>query len=249
MITVHLRSKMADVFTLEEKAMESLVQLMQAARECRAKYDAARLPIPDRLRRFLEEPSPTEPKTQPKITIPPPPHPPRPEQWQGDWIWVPVTEVNPTALVRGVLRGATDGLTPKEIGERIAAMGVEFNKGSVANIGTRLASEGEIERESGQWRATEPAKCPVLLDGYAWGPRDVFERQEVAAYRRLCLLHLLNVHPGGMQAAQIVNTFAQCDWLLDTPMNKDLVKEDLIALQADGRVKRVGGGSNKWRAA
>lgn len=240
---------MADRFVLKQQAYESFWRMMQAARDCRAAFDAAHEPLPDLLRGFLGEVAvhPENPDG-PFVVVPPIEAPARPPEFQTDWIWVPIQYMTPTSLVGGVLRGAGgQPKSPGEIVEAIEELGVSANRGSIANIGTRLATSGEIAREGGSWTAITPEKFPVLCQRNAWGPPSVFDKVEVAAHRRLCILHVLRVHHDGLQVLQITRTLEKCDWMR-APLDKDLVKTDLQVLQSEQRAKRIGH-SGKWRAA
>lgn len=239
---------MSDRFNLESKAFSSLGALMQQAAECRSLFEAARLPLPEPLRRMLGDQSPEPSAPVAKMTLLPPEHPPRPAHWESSWIWLAVSSLTATSLVCGLLREAKAPLSPKEILAKCEEMGIDAVKGSIANIGTRLSAGAspKISRGNGAWALVDPSRAPVLHAGHAWGPPEIFDKQELAAHRRDGVIHLLKASDDGYQIVQITKILRQCDWV-HAPVTKDLIKVDLQMLQADGKAKRVGN-SGKWRA-
>jgi hypothetical protein len=245
----HAEYTVADRFNLEIKAFNALRDLMQQAAECRSLFESARLPMPDPLRRILgaeDEVDATE-KSE-RIVVPPPKMPARPPGWQSDWIWLPTPKLTAQSAVCAVLGAATGPLSPNDIIERCGALGVDVVKGSVMNIGTRLAGgkDPTIRRNDGQWSLLAAHKVPVLHDEHAWGAPSVFDKQELAAHRRQAVLHLLKLNSDGLQIVQITKALRECEWMR-APITKDLVKVDVQLLQQDGQAKRVGN-SGKWKA-
>jgi hypothetical protein len=240
---------MTDRFILESRAIASLTALMEQAATCRSLFEVAGMALPDPLRRMLGDEAATKAPSQGVIVVPPPPSPPRPPTWESDWIWLPIASLTPTTLVCALLRQAKAPLSPKQIMEGLEKLGVDAVKGSVANIGTRLSTgqHPKITRGTGTWGLVDPTLAPVLHDGYAWGPPASFDKQELAAHRRIGVMHLLRAHPDGLQIMQITQMLRKCAWM-QAPLTKDLIKADLPVLQSDGLAKRVGGGSGKWRA-
>jgi hypothetical protein len=237
----------ADRFALEARAYESFASLMQAGKECRALFDAARVPLPEPLRRFLGEGQIAEKSGESRVVVPPPELPPRPTDWQADWIWVPTSQMTPTNVVRGILRASVVPMRPREILERLSAHAVACNPGSLANIGTRLDKDETISRNDGAWSLLKRDRCAVLHEGNAWGEPLVFDAHELAAHRRLGILHVLKVHADGLQVVQLTRALESCDWLR-APVSKDLVKMDLLELQKAQKARRMAGHSGKWRA-
>jgi hypothetical protein len=235
---------MVDRFALEGKAYTSFAALMQSAQECRGLFEAARIQVPERLQRFLGESDAPE-KAPLRVTVPPPEQPPMPPQWKPGWIWVPARDMTASHLVLAILRSATAPMTPTQIREAVLGYGVELSKGTLANIGTRF--DGQLIARSGDgWILITRDLAPVLEDSVAWGDPSVFDKQEVAAHRRLGILHVLKAHGYGLQVVQLVRTLSECEWI-KAPVTKDLVKVDLQELQKAGFVRRVGN-SGKWEA-
>ncbi|XYI02922.1 hypothetical protein ACMHYB_25480 [Sorangium sp. So ce1128] len=237
-------------FMKEMAAVQSLTRLLQAADECRRAHDAAGMKYPEPLRRMLgeeEEPRAGDNGRQ-RIIVPAPPRPPAPPEADDDWIWVEIDDMKATNLTLGVLRGAQEPMSPSAISEALGQMGATVSRGTIGNVGTRLFGS-LIERRDDGWVLVEGAPAPILFDGFAWGPPSLFEATELASHRRMGIVHLLRVQPDGMQMMQIANALAEsCPWN-KAPVNKDLVKADLEALDELGRAKRMAGHSGKWRAA
>ena len=240
----------ADVsrFEKEMEAVQSLARLYDAARACKNAHQGAGLKLPESLVRFFGEEEPPR-KTEhkhPKMTIPPPPRPPAPPEAGDDWIWIEVPRMKATGLVLGTLRSAEGSLQVTEIFEAVQRHNPAINKGTIANIGTRLSASKQIKRDSEGWSLTPGTPAPIFYDGYAWGPVDMFEVQELAAHRRAGILHLLRTVSDGMQIMQITNTLAEsCPWNR-APVAKDIVKVDMAILRSEGLARKMVGHSGKW---
>ncbi|WP_155798659.1 hypothetical protein [Sorangium cellulosum] len=237
-------------FMKEMAAAQSLTRLLDAAEECLRAHDAAGMKYPEPLLRMLgEEEAPRGgEKGRQCLVIPAPQRPPAPPEADDGWIWVEITAMKASNLTLGVLRGARKPMTPSEISEALGLIGVEVSRGTIGNIGTRLFGS-HIRRLDDGWVLVEGATSPVLFQGFAWGPHTIFEATELAAHRRAGIVHLLRVQPDGMQMMQIAHTLAEsCPWN-KAPVNKDLVKADMEALDELGLAKRMAGNSGKWRAA
>lgn len=230
---------------LEEKAIAAYKRAIDAIRECHVAYENARIAVPDRVLRFLGDPDAVVSDGS-GIAIPQaPPSPQRPPEVRPSWLWLPVDRVTPTTLARAILRREGRALKPADIAaEANALRSKPVSRGVLANIGTRLDSEGRIARTSDGWELREP-DAAVLYEGHLWGPREAFDSYDLAEHRRMGIVHLLETSPGGLQVMQIARTLERCDWI-HAPCSKDLVKTDLQTLDDEGRAKRVGN-SGKWR--
>jgi len=228
--------------------MQSLLSLMEAARECRRLYDAANMNVPEPLARLLgEEPSPSASTgAKPRLIVPPPERPSAPAEYRDDWIWIPLSAATATTLVLGVLRGATVPMAAKEVVARVQRVRPDAVGGTIANIGTRLSST-VLRRTDQGWSLEDSSRAPVLFGDFAWGSPDVFGKQELAAHRRQTILHVLRVNPDGLQTTQLLKMLGRCPWLR-APVTKDLVKIDMEELQGDGQVRRIGN-TRKWALA
>lgn len=232
---------------LEMKAMEAYRQAIVAVRTARSAYEAAGMTVPDRVLAFLGEAPAPAAISEAKLVIPAPQPPPRPPEAGPRWLWVRASEMTVVGLVKAVLRASGQAMPRESVLAEVQRIRAETNSGSVANVGTRLAEDGVIQRGSGGWSLRDPSTAPVLYEGYGWGELGMLESYEVAAYRRACLLHVLRLQQDGLQPAQLLKQMEQCSWLL-TQVSKDLVKMDLETLDGLGKAKRVGGGSGKWKA-
>jgi hypothetical protein len=163
---------------------------------------------------------------------------------------VPVNEMTTENLVRAVLLEAPTPLRPKEINDRLGELRVKYNPGSIANIGTRLAMNGVIDRTNGAWKLVKRNDCPVLHEGMAWGNLSAFDVHELAAHRRLAISHVLRAHHDGLQVVQLVRVLENCDWF-NFSINKGVVKIDLQEMQkaVPQLARKMAGHSGKWEAA
>lgn len=230
----------------EAKALESLNRLLRLVDECRALFDEAGMDYPAPLKRLLNvEGRKSATAASHTVHIDPPTTPHRPAGVSSTWIYVPIPSLAAQTFVLGVLRDADEPMSAKEITDAARARGLTVSTGSVANVGTRFEAKGWIERIKGQgWLLTDGSVAPVLSGDYAWGPSEIFTRQELAARRREMILYVLDHFPEGLQNLQILARLESCDWL-GTPVTKDLVKADMDELQREGMVRRRGN-SKKW---
>lgn len=239
-----------DPIELETTAMDAYKRAVAAMREVLVAYGNAGMTVPDRVRRFFDDDAKSKEQKEPQIIIPAPPSPQRPPQARPDWMWLPIDEVQPTTLVRAVLRAANEPLQPRVVVSRINELrspDKHASNGTVANIGTRLFNEGVITRGDAGWAIAPEAVAPVILDGHAWGPASAFQEYDLAAHRRNGIVHVLKLHKDdGLQIVQITKRLTGLDWL-HAPVSTDVVKTDLQTLEAEQRAKRVGN-SGKWRA-
>ena len=155
-----------------------------------------------------------------------------------------VEEASPQTLVLAFL-GEGKPLEPKELAERVkGVLKDRVNAGSVYNIGPRLDGK-KIRRGDRGWELIKGQRAPVLHKGHIWAPPDILSAHDLAAFRRMAVEHLLGSRPGGMKTAEIHKVLARADWL-KTPISKDLIDDDLEALETAGRVRRAGR-AKRWK--
>jgi hypothetical protein len=119
------------------------------------------------------------------------------------------------------------------------------NQGSIYNIGPRLESQGLIERAAAGWRLLDISRAPILTDTVAWGPHQgIFNKHEVAAHRRIAIMHLLESSSDGLQTMQITRHLKTWDFC-KAPVDKDLVKWDITCLRKGKLVRQIGN-TRKW---
>lgn len=237
-------------FSKERKAFSALNALLDAADECRRLYEDAGLPLPQPLARLfgLMDTKADNEDRQQVFQITPPQRPAAPLGADETWIYVPVADALPTSLVLAVLAAEKQAMPPSLLIERIQKYRDDVNKGSIANIGSRLDAEGAICRDDGHWMLSGTRQVPVIAGAHIWGPAGAFQKQELAAHRRVLVEHVLRSCPDGLQIAQLTRTLQEsCPWIRpEIPLNKDQVKADIMDLAERGIVKRVGG-SGKWK--
>jgi hypothetical protein len=236
---------------LEEELDGKYRDLIGRVRSLRSDYEAAGMAVPPRVMLFLHgEASPEKAAAEgPTMTIQPPAPPLLPPEASDSWIWIPVGQLAPLTLVRGVLRRAEQPLPREAVVEAVTKVKPGVNPGSIANIGTRLSEQGVITRSEAGWQLVNPESAPVLYRDHAWGKSGmVFEPVDLANQRRNCVIHLLTAVSGGLQVIQIVKFLENKPWV-HGPVTKDLIKTDMQTLMDEGRATRVGGGTKKWRIA
>lgn len=233
-----------DRISRELAAYEAFSKWMKDGESVRQLFAEAGVPLPPRLIQFLGG---AGAGSDERIIIPPPSSPKRPSGIDPKWIWVPTAGLLTKNLVLGVLRAAGTSMTPTAVIQAAVKTygGTIANNGSVMNLGKPLEADGTISRSEHGWLLRREGRAPMLIHEFAWGPIEIFTSHEVAAHRRQLIVHVLKMHPSGLQQAQLVSALASCDWLNGVPVNKDLVKLDIDALAKEQRIRRVGA-TSKW---
>lgn len=240
-------------FTKEYEALTDLTRLMAEAVLCKRRFEEAGLPIPRPLAVLLDveaPPAESRPSQPPAIIVevPPLPRPRRsPRRSSAQWLYLPIEEAQETSLVLAVLT-TNMPVAPLQVVEMVQAVRPQVNKGTIANVGSRLAQEEIICRDENGWRLKDEHRSLEIIDDYIWGPPSAFQKQELAAYRRMAILHVLRSISGGLQTSQITQALEKhCPWFDDDtiPVTKFLVKADMEALAERKLVKKIGG-TKKW---
>ena len=232
-------------FDAELKAQEALLQLMQDAKEVARLFKAAGLDTPNPLERLFGT---TEKRTRGRghqqfdISSFEPPN--KPAEAQADWIWVDVPELTTATLALAVLREAGGGpMTASRICDSASRYQPNLNRTSLMNVGPRLDGK-VIKRTPEGWILDDPTKAALIFEARAWGPIDVFLMQDITSFRRSIIRHILQALPSGLMAMQILDQLKKFDYY-KFPLNKELVQDDLEAMQTQTAVKRIGN-SRKW---
>jgi hypothetical protein len=237
-----------DRITAEFEASSSLTTLLQLARECKQKHESAGLPLPPPLQRLFgtQDGNGTIGK-QPVITIPPISRLHVPDGVTEEWISIAASDATPTTVALGILRGAQEPMSARELGERVVAILPEVSPGSVYNLAARLAAEKVLDRaDDGTLSLIDRNDAPILDAGFIWGVPAKLAKQDVAAHRREVILHILGMETSGLQIVQLVAKLDSCRHWMKAPANKDLVKDDIAFLSRSRKISTVGH-SRKWR--
>jgi hypothetical protein len=229
----------------EREAVKSLMDLYDLAKRCQQLHEAASLPVPDPLKRFLgmSDHQGTGTATKREASVEPPFHQPPPEA-EGDWVSIPVAEASVSSVALAILRQA-GMMRARDLNEAVLAILPEATAGSVANMGTRLQGT-VIDRTEDGWKLLDTEAAGIITDDRLWGPISVFGVHDIAAHRREAILHILSTYPTGLQIVQIVEQLRKCSWV-HAPVNKDLLKADMEVLQRQDKARRRGN-SKKWEA-
>lgn len=232
-------------FKSELLAYESFTRLLRQAEECADAFRQASIDVPAALKRLLADESENgdEPKELQLSLIPPVRREQTPIEAGRDWISISVGDCTPTSVTLAVLKEANRPMRARDVSERVLQHLPQATYGTIANLATRLAGS-QIQRTDDGWTLLRPESAPVLCNGYLWGPPTVFSKQEIAAHRREALCMVLQTFPTGLQIVQIVDQLKSLGWV-QAPINKDLLKEDVAVLSAQGKISKRGN-SGKW---
>ena len=231
---------MSNNLNAEMEATLKLAEFLDMAKKCEQLYTRANMALPEPLKRVLGV---NGTGTSTRVVIPAPQSPRAPLEAQSDWIWILVKDATATSIVLAILRAAKEPVKAKDVATCVTGILPNALSGSIFNVGTRLDGK-KIRRTDEGWVLLRPEYGGVIVDGYLWGPADVFQKTELATHRREAIIHLLNSFEGGLQTRQIVEQLHRCTWV-HAPINKDLLKADLEILDEKGLIKRRGN-SKKW---
>jgi hypothetical protein len=231
-----------DRLNVEQRAMRSLLELMESGEECRKLFERANMALPEPLKRFLGiSDNSGAPVSQ--VVIPPLEKSPRPPEARADWVWIHQNAATPSVLVPAILRGESP-MRARDVIEHIQAFQPKVSRGTINNVGTRLDNEDVIGRSEEGWWLADPDKGAVLFQEHVWGPAEVFGKPELAAHRREAIVHLLRLMRGGLQMSQILEQLKTCTWM-KAPISKELIQDDVELLAEQNRIRRRGN-SRKW---
>lgn len=228
----------------EQAAVQGLLELLEKAQECRQLYERAGMALPEPLKRLLSSGTEQAGPSSGTVQIPLMRRTRRPREAEADWVSIPLEDASPQSVVLAVLRNEGGPIRAKEVIRRVQDHLPDVPKGSIANIGTRLDEGNLIARSSTGWELIAPEEAGIILDEYLWAPASILSPQELAAYRREVVLHLLSMTQVGSAATQIEEQLRNCDWL-EVDVNKDLVKSDLKHLASTKKIRRRGN-TRKW---
>jgi hypothetical protein len=236
---------MNDQYQTELRAYEAHRKLMEDAAAVRRLFEEAGMAVPPSLLRLFSEDGATRQRKPPSMSLRHPDSPAKPIECGADCIWIPLKDLYPQTVVLGILR-RSDGFVPlADVLEGVSKIcGDGINTGSIYNTGPRLEEQGLIERGEAGWRLLDKDKAPILTEDAAWGLARVFNKHEIAAHRRIALLHLLEASTDGLQIMQITRTLETWDFCR-APVDKDLIKGDIASLRKDKRIKQIGN-TRKW---
>lgn len=216
----------------------------------RARADAAPLPVgkpnkgpaPRKTARAQVSGGKEAAQKVPHGTVPPLPEV-RPRGVPSDWISIPLADATMQTLVLATLRAAGRAMAPKEIEAAIKGKGHSTSLGSITNIGGRIEA---IQRGPSGWTLKASDKAPVISEDSLWGPPSVLTSPELAARRRLAILHALrSLNADGVTAGELLTALGQCAWLR-CPLSKDVLKADLENLSSGSSPRLVRDGKT-WR--
>jgi hypothetical protein len=234
---------MAREFKLTSEAYQKFAQVLADLEASKKLFEQAGEPLPEQLREFFGVNRSNGRSSESAVSIPYPRRKSHPVEATDDWISVELSELSATSLVLAVLRAAAKPVIAKDVIEMVTEINPHIPRGSIHNIGTRLGGK-LINRTDDGWSLIDPSKAGIISDGYLWGPKDIFDKTEIAAHRREAILCILKGFQSGLQTVQIVDQLRGTKWM-QAPASKDLVKGDMDLLEAHNRVRRISN-SRKW---
>jgi hypothetical protein len=211
-------------------ALRSLGDLWEKVQEVDLCFREAGLPRPEEIARFFGEA-----ETEDKFDLPPLPMPPKPPEYVDGWVFVAASEVTPSHLIFGILRGSRTPLQPAQIHQRLSALIKDVTIETVLKVGRR--DTDTIDKGHYGWKLADPSSAPVLFEGFAWAPPEVFTSQELASYRRMVVKHALKSIGKGVTVIQMVRSLTDFpDFKL--PVTRDSIGGDFAALEREGIVEQ-----------
>lgn len=226
-----------DFFSNQEKAAQSVINLIAAIRECKSVHDNAGLGYPDILARIVAPHNALPSRVEEGMNET------RPDGVGVDWVWIKVREAYSTTLALAVLRILGSPSPPNQLTAKVTEMRPDLSTGSIYNLGVRLEGKS-ITRSNEGWSLIDESKAPVLDGDTIWSPQESLSSHEIAAIRRRAIKELLTEYSAGLEAVQILERLLK-HTSLKAPVNKDLVKSDLEKMFSEGDIRRRGN-TRKW---
>lgn len=225
----------------EERLYKAFLEWLDSGKKLWVGFEQEGMPVPVTLKRALTDINQGSTNKQVRRTpMRKPDRPESPPQASDDWLWLNLQDTSLRTIVLAILNEGK-AVPVKEIINRIKEIFPDANEGSVYNIG---AQEKKIQRTDQGWELKKATEAPVLYKEYVWGAANVFQKQDLAAFRRMAVRYLLATSPDGLQIMQVYRQLKGTDWL-KTPLSKDLVKDDLLLMKEQRMVKTLGN-SKKW---
>ncbi len=232
---------MSDHLERTLRAMKSFEKLVEDARTVRLQFQDADMDVPKPLALLLGETG----RERGSVWRGPQP-PKRPTRAKEHWLWADAKSLVPFELAPAILRREKRHIPASEIvGIILSEFLPNQNTTSILNTGPRLEAQGIIKRFDDGWHLLDASKAPYLYEGVAWGPAEVFQSQTVAAFRRMLILDLLKVMPGGLMTMQILEHLKTSGLVRGPVPTKELTMDDMEVLERENKVRRVGN-AKKW---
>jgi len=219
----------------EAKIFKTFIDWLEQGKKICLMFEQSGIPVPAELVRAFKN----EKHVASALIIARPERPEAPATAESDWFWIDAKEVVLNTLVAAILNEG-DAVTSKELINRIKMIGHDAKEGSIYNVGS---NDNRIIKAKDGWMLRNGIKAPILHKRHVWGRKDVFQKQDLASFRRMAIRHLLTMSDGGLQIMQIFKQLQNVTWL-NTPLSKDLVKADLFVMEKESKVRRKG--SRKW---
>ncbi|MFA6003069.1 MAG: hypothetical protein WC881_03280 [Elusimicrobiota bacterium] len=223
----------------EEETFQEFLAWMAMGRQIKAKFDAHGFQQPAALSGALGS---GHAQASPKfVRISPPARPESPPNAQIDWIWIPANRAMVRTVVLAILNEGKI-ITIKALINRVKNILPRSSAGTVYNIGAQLT--GKIEKGDNGWSLKKGELAPYLHKGNIWAPKELLQNQDLAESRRMAIYHLLGIKTK-LQLMEIFRELKDgADWL-QSPLSKDLVKDDLKVMEKDNLVRQMGR-SKRW---
>src|SRR3989338_960103 len=225
----------------EAKAYTAFLAWLDEGKKVWSIFDEEGVPVPSTLKRALSDVNSSSKNQVMRTPVREPEKPEMPPQAHEDWLWIEVKDASLRTLVLAILNEGKS-LPIKDIIKRVKQIDPNANEGSIYNIGSQ--EEKMQKTDEGWWRLQDGVEAPILFKNHIWAPADLFQKQDLAAFRRMAVRHLLAISSDGLQIMQVYRQLKDADWLR-TPKSKDLIKADLLIMKKEKRVKTLGH-SKKW---
>lgn len=130
--------------------------------------------------------------------------------------------------------------------QRLATDGF-YTRGAWCLLLGKAAREGVIDYTATGWLLRENQPRIEIEGTHLWGHREVFQAQDIALYRRMAILHVLQSYAGGLQISQISEALSKwCPWFDSRIAHSQFLVKTDIGILADKKLVRKIGDSQKW---
>jgi hypothetical protein len=226
--------------------LKAMSELYRIAAEIAVMSDKAGTPVPQAVASLLafgEPPTKIAAKTpniqgsQEKISwrhnVPCPFR--RPPQVHPASVSVDLKAVGVLTFVRLVLAGQMFPVQSRQVVDAVLGYIPASSSVAVYNAASRLTTLKVLDASDAGWKLRDPKAAPLEFEGRLWGPKEVFQKVEIASCRKEIILEFLKVGP--MPRAEILAGLRATPWVT-VPFNEGLVKNDLEYLRGQDKVVR-----------
>ena len=220
-------------FPPEAKAYKAFLDWLDAGKKVLELFDQSGVAVPPTLKHAIlenvDQADGSSSKPRPS-TVRAPDRPESPPQAKDGWLWIDAGDAMVRTVFLAVLNEGIP-LTIKALADRVQTFLPNANRGSIYNNAAQLKGRS-IQKTGKAWSLIPNIQAPILFNGRIWAPKEILSEQDLAAFRRMAVRHLLGISKDGLQVMQAFRQLEGADWL-HAQLSKDLIKADLLVMKKE----------------